>query len=328
MRPSALAAAVFAAAACCAAACCAAVGLDDSPAAVPVRYRPIGCVVRGPEVAYRHGPARKVVALSFDDGPSPLTLRLVRMLRAQGAVATFFMLGDQVSSRYRALVHEELRDGDALGDHTWSHPVLISSNAYGQLLHAERAIKGLSGYSPCVFRPPYGAYSDGVIAAGRRLGLATVIWNVDPRDWALPGTSAIVARVLAQVQRGSIVLSHDGGGPRGQTLAAYPAIVKALRARGYRFSTVPQLLGFHTVYRRCRLQCEKAAVSGPLPRGSIVEGSRQPAKRRALSGRSPDRRPTASRRRAVPWRSAARRSRWTGGSHMTAWGSRGRRRRR
>jgi peptidoglycan/xylan/chitin deacetylase (PgdA/CDA1 family) len=125
-----------------------------------------------------------------------------------------------------------------------------------------------------VFRPPYGAYGAGVVAAGRRLGLATVLWNVDPRDWALPGTGTIVGRVLAQVRRGSIVLSHDGGGPRGQTLAAYPAIIEALKARGYRFRTVPQLLGFRTVYRRCRLQCERAAVSGPLPPGSIVEGRR------------------------------------------------------
>jgi peptidoglycan/xylan/chitin deacetylase (PgdA/CDA1 family) len=241
-------------------------------------------MARGLAAAHTHGPSRKVVALSFDDGPSPLTLRFVRMLRAHHAMATFFMLGDRLSERYRPVLHEELRDGDALGDHSWSHPVLTSGNAYGQLARAQRAIRQSSGYTPCVFRPPYGAYSQGVIAAGRSLDLATVTWNVDPRDWTLPGTGAIVARVLSEVRPGSIVLSHDGGGPREQTLAAYPAIVKALRARGYRLETVPQLLGFHTVYRRCRRQCGEAALSGPLPPGSIVEGG-EPAPRAKVADR-------------------------------------------
>jgi peptidoglycan/xylan/chitin deacetylase (PgdA/CDA1 family) len=110
------------------------------------------------------------------------------------------------------------------------------------------------------------------LRAAHALGLATVTWNVDPRDWTLPGAGAIEARVLGQVRPGSIVLSHDGGGPRGQTLAAYPHIIEALRRRGYRFETVPQLLGFHTVYRRCRLQCGQAAISGRPPPGSIIEG--------------------------------------------------------
>jgi hypothetical protein len=73
------------------------------------------------------------------------------------------------------------------------------------------------------------------------------------------------------VQRGSIVLSHDGGGPRQQTLAAYPYIIRALRLRGYRFVTVPQLLGLRTVYRTCRRRCEGTAIKGRPPRGSVVE---------------------------------------------------------
>ena len=140
-----------------------------------------------------------------------------------------------------------------------------------QLRGTREVIRRESGYSPCVFRPPYGDYNGSVVSIARSLGLATILWDVDPSDYTLPGVSAIEQRVLAQVTRGSIILSHDGGGPRGQTLAAYPSIIRALRARGYRFVTVPQLLGFRTIYRRCRTNCEGAAIPGAPPRGSLVQ---------------------------------------------------------
>ena len=240
----------------------------------PLRYRPVGCVINGPSVAHGNGPPRREVALSFDDGPYPLTPSFVRMLKANGAVATFFMIGEQVTPTYRATLREELRDGDALGDHTWSHPDLerlSGAEVRSQLRGTREVIRRESGYSPCVFRPPYGDYNGSVISIARSLGLATILWDVDPSDYTLPGASAIEQRVLAQVTRGSIILSHDGGGPRGQTLAAYPSIIRALRARGYRFVTVPQLLGFRTIYRRCRTNCEGAAIPGAPPRGSLVQ---------------------------------------------------------
>ena len=242
-----------------------------------VRYRPVGCVRRGPAVAYLNGPHRKVVALSFDDGPYPLTPQFVQMLRANRAVATFFMIGRQVTSRYQGTLHAELRDGDALGDHTWSHPDLLASGEVrGQLQRTLQVIRGLSGFTPCVFRPPYGDYDSSVVKTASSLGLATVLWDVDPSDYVLPGVSAIVHRVLAQVKPGAIIISHDGGGPRGQTLAAYPLIIHALRARGYRFLTVPQLLGFHMVYRRCVRDCEDADITGQPPPGSIIENPPPP----------------------------------------------------
>ncbi len=238
---------------------------------LPVRYRPVGCVRRGPAVAYSHGPRRKEVALSFDDGPFPLTPRFVRMLRENHAVATFFMIGEQVTARYQATLREELRDGDALGDHTYTHPDLVTTGGVrSQLQRTIDAIRGLSGYTPCVFRPPYGDYDGEVLRTAASLGLATILWEVDPSDYTLPGVSAIEQRVLAQVRPGAIVLSHDGGGPREQTLAAYPYIIRALRARGYRFVTVPELLGFKEVYRRCVRDCEESAISGRPPPGSIV----------------------------------------------------------
>jgi len=254
-------------------------GVISPPAAKPVepsRYRPVGCVERGGVVAHFNGPSRREVALTFDDGPSTLTLRFVRMLWAEHVKATFFMLGEQLFARDRKLLAEELRDGDALGDHSWSHPNLaLSGEVRSQLAGTKDEIASVGGYTPCVFRPPYGAFNSPVLRIAASLGLATIVWNVDPRDWALPGVGSIEATVLAQVKPGSIVLSHDGGGPRAQTLAAYPHIIAALRRRGYRFVTVPQLLGYHTIYRRCRRGCGEAAIQEPLPPGSIVERPRR-----------------------------------------------------
>jgi len=225
-------------------------------------------------VAYSNGPRHKVVALSFDDGPAPITRAFVAMLEAQRVPATFFMIGDQVSAGYRSTLRHELRAGDALGDHTYTHPdleLLSGGEVHNQLQRTIEAIRGLTGYTPCVFRPPYGDYDQAIIDAASSLGLATILWDVDPSDYTLPGTSVIEQRVLEQVQPGSIILSHDGGGPRGETLAAYPYIIRALERRGYRFETVPQLLGFHTVYVPCAKECNGEGVAAPLPPGSIIE---------------------------------------------------------
>src|SRR5207248_3120786 len=132
------------------------------------------------------------------------------------------------------------------------------------------AIRALTGYTPCVVRPPYGSYDASVVRTARSLGLATVLWNVDPSDYAQPGTGAIERRVLAQVRPGSIVISHDGGGRRTETLRAYPAIISALRARGYRIVTIPELLGFRPVYVPCVRLCDGIGVPrSKLPRGAI-----------------------------------------------------------
>jgi peptidoglycan/xylan/chitin deacetylase (PgdA/CDA1 family) len=140
-----------------------------------------------------------------------------------------------------------------------------------QLLRTLAAIRGLTGYTPCVFRPPYGAYNTSVLRSARSLGLATVLWNVDPADWSDPGSRAIVQRVLAQVRPGSIVISHDGGGARGQTLAAYPEIIRNLRSRGYRIVTILELLGFRPVYVPCIRLCDGLGLKrAQLPSTAIV----------------------------------------------------------
>ncbi len=239
----------------------------------PTLYRIVGCRSRGGP--YRGGPARRAVAIGFDDGPAADTPRFLSMLERSHALATFFLIGRQLSSAYTPMLLRELRDGDVLGDHTFSHPNLtLSHDTRSQLVRTLALIRGASGYTPCVFRPPYGAYDSAVVRSARALGMATVLWNVDPSDYARPGSKAIAQRVLAQVRPGSIIISHDGGGPREQTLAAYPAIIRALRARGYAIVTIPELLGFRPVYEPCVLLCDGIGVPRRmLPRDAIVQHS-------------------------------------------------------
>jgi peptidoglycan-N-acetylglucosamine deacetylase len=236
-----------------------------------VLYRIVGCRSRG-TLPYREGPRRREVAFGFDDGPWSDTPAFVRMLERNHVGATFFMIGDQVTSRYRGTLLRELENGDVLGDHTFTHPYLTRTrDVAAQLRDTIDAIRALTGYTPCVFRPPYGAYDASVLRTARSLGLATIMWSVDPSDYTLPGTGAIVSRVLAGVRPGSIVISHDGGGPRGQTLAAYPTIIAGLRRRGYRIVTIPQMLGFRPIYVPCIRLCGGIGIErSKLPRDAIL----------------------------------------------------------
>jgi peptidoglycan/xylan/chitin deacetylase (PgdA/CDA1 family) len=139
-----------------------------------------------------------------------------------------------------------LAQGSELGDHTMDH---VEYPGYAQIAGAARRIEAYTHFEPCLFRPPGGAVNEGVVASAGSLGMRTVTWDVDPQDWSTPGTEAIYANVVGHAQPGSIVLMHDGGGPRGETLAALPRIVDTLRDRGYRFATVTELLGGRIIYR-------------------------------------------------------------------------------
>jgi peptidoglycan/xylan/chitin deacetylase (PgdA/CDA1 family) len=120
---------------------------------------------------------------------------------------------------------------------------------YADLVSTSNLIESATHFRPCLFRPPGGAVDAGVVDSAARAGMTTVTWDVDPRDWSNPGTNAIYSRVVGAVQPGSIVVMHDGGGTRSETLAALPRIINTLRSRGYRFATVTQLLGHRLIYR-------------------------------------------------------------------------------
>jgi peptidoglycan/xylan/chitin deacetylase (PgdA/CDA1 family) len=235
-------------------------------------YRIVGCRSHG-SLAYSHGPHRYEVAIGFDDGPAQDTPAFVTMLARSHATATFFSIGDEITPEYRTTMLRELREGDVIGDHTYTHPYLTrTGKVRAQLQRTIAAINAQTGYTPCVFRPPYGAYDSSVLQIARSLGLATIMWNVDPSDYMQPGTATIVHRVLSQVQPGSLLISHDGGGPRGQTLAAYPRIISALRRRGFGIVTIPQLLGFRPVYEPCARLCDGLGIPrSRVPHEAIIQ---------------------------------------------------------
>jgi peptidoglycan/xylan/chitin deacetylase (PgdA/CDA1 family) len=127
------------------------------------------------------------------------------------------------------------------------HHTIGASQA--DIAEVARRIKDATGFRPCLFRPPYGAYDSTEVARARAEKMSLVTWNVDPTDWATPGADAIYQRVVGNVHSGSIVLMHDGGGNRSQTVEALPRIIATLHRRGYQLVTVSKLLGQKMVYR-------------------------------------------------------------------------------
>jgi chitin deacetylase len=195
---------------------------------------------------------RKVVALTFDDGPSDLTAGFLRVLSRMHVHATFFVIGNQVN-QFPQLVRDELRAGNLVGNHTFTHPDMTQipwREDVRQLSKAITAIHQATGFTPCFWRAPYGAINPKLYALARSMGMISIQWDTDPQDFTVPPAQSIVNRVLKGnpynpdkgVHPGSIVLMHDGGGWRGNTLRALPQIITRLRARGYRFVTIAQLL--------------------------------------------------------------------------------------
>jgi peptidoglycan/xylan/chitin deacetylase (PgdA/CDA1 family) len=207
--------------------------------------RAVGCTGGDAELVSAASTERKVVALTFDDGPSEYTDRYLDVLREKDVPATFFEIGQEMPGR-EATMRRILAEGEEIGDHTMNH---VEDPGYAQIAGAAERIKAYTGFQPCLFRPPGGAVNSSVIATAGSLGLKTITWDVDPRDWSLPGTSAIYSNIVGNARPGAIILMHDGGGPRDETLAALPGIIDTLRAKGYGFATVSALLGDKILYR-------------------------------------------------------------------------------
>jgi len=149
------------------------------------------------------------------------------------------MIGQQVGAN-RPLVSEVVAAGHTIVNHTWNHAdqsKLTFSQIRSQISRANDALAAV-GQHPSVFRAPYGAWSHAVFQACAAAHLRPLAWSVDPRDWSRPGTSTIVSRILANTRTGSIILEHDGGGDRSQTVAALRIVLPRLLDEGYRFTTV------------------------------------------------------------------------------------------
>jgi peptidoglycan-N-acetylglucosamine deacetylase len=203
----------------------------------------IGCTAPAGATADHGSRSGREVALSFDDGPSTKqTAAILATLSRLGAVATFFEEGRHVAG-HEALMRQILAAGDEIGNHSFDHPKLPG---YGELASTQRLIRIATGFTPCLFRPPYGLIDATVAAAARRARLETVLWDVDSHDDHHPGVAAI-RHNAALAQPGSIVLMHDGG-RHPQTVRALPGVIRRLRSRGFRFVTVTELLGGRFVF--------------------------------------------------------------------------------
>ncbi|HKR12364.1 MAG TPA: glycosyltransferase [Pyrinomonadaceae bacterium] len=210
-------------------------------------------------VIKRAGDRPGLVALTFDDGPDPTwTPRILDILKQENVPATFFIIG-QNGQANPELVRRIVNEGHDVGNHTFTHPNLgeMPGRVTDLELNAtQRLIEAITGRSTVLFRPPYFGDAEPTtpdevdpVVRAERLGYLTVGLQVDPNDWALPGTDQIVKQTIAGVtnpepdQRGEVVLLHDGGGVRSETVAALPQIIHELRARGFRFVTVSELMG-------------------------------------------------------------------------------------
>ncbi len=217
---------------------------DDRPvdprdaAAAVERFARLGFPVRS------GGGNAPVVALTFDDGPGRVTEQVLDALAGHGAQATFNVLGRRIEGRER-LLRRTLDEGHELGSHAFRHDRLAGRplDAYRQLRRTNDLLRRAVGIAPRLFRPPYGSVSGSVVAAARMLGLVTVRWDVDPRDYDTPGADAIHERVMRRVRPGSIVLLHDDRRALEQTAVAVDRIARDLTSKDYELVTVSALLG-------------------------------------------------------------------------------------
>ena len=218
-----------------------------------------------------HGPPNeRIVALTFDDGPNPpYTDRILDVLERERVRATFFLVGRAVQA-YPQVVRREVRDGDAIGNHSWDHSHLIVDTPEGvtqSIQRTDAAIHAATGVHTKLFRPPFGSRDWIVMRAAQRMGYTVVMWSAPlPRDWEYPSSQQIAQRVLRVADDGTILVLHDGN--RGQLcaasrlnphvcdrsadIAATRIVIDRLKKLGYRFVTIPELISSAPMRRRGR----------------------------------------------------------------------------
>ncbi|MBB2940689.1 peptidoglycan/xylan/chitin deacetylase (PgdA/CDA1 family) [Actinoplanes lutulentus] len=180
---------------------------------------------------------KRTIALTFDDGPSKYTPQILDILKRQKVKATFCMLGNNVG-QYRKTAKRVVREGHRLCNHSRNHPdftTLTRSQARSQVRFTQRKIREVTGRAPRTFRFPYGASNRTTRAVVRDEGLRILGWTVDTRDWQRPGAAVITRRAVRGARPGGVVLMHDGGGDRRQTVASLENTIRKLKAAGYTF---------------------------------------------------------------------------------------------
>jgi peptidoglycan/xylan/chitin deacetylase (PgdA/CDA1 family) len=190
------------------------------------------------------GTQHRELALTFDDGPGPYTPQVLAVLQRFHVPATFFEVG--VEEKYfHASTARIVARGYPIGDHTETHAPMSQLSRkiqQSQLLQETAQIGDYGAPFPRMFRPPYGLWNKTTLALLHKYRMLMVLWSVDTNDWQRPGVKAIVDAALNGAKPGGIILMHDAGGDRTDTIDALPTIIRTLRRRGYKLVTVPRLL--------------------------------------------------------------------------------------
>ncbi|GHJ50649.1 hypothetical protein Cs7R123_79910 [Catellatospora sp. TT07R-123] len=185
------------------------------------------------------------VALTFDDGPSAWTPKVLDALKARGVKATFCVIGSQAAA-HPDLIRRIVAEGHTLCNHSWNHEFKLgtwsTAKIRSNMQRTNDAIHAAVPGAPIkYFRHPGGNWTLAAVKVARSLGMSPLHWAVDPQDWRRPGAGTIANRVIRATRSGSVVLMHDGGGDRSQTLAALPRIISTLRAK-YKLVRLPDAL--------------------------------------------------------------------------------------
>jgi len=186
-----------------------------------------------------HPETGMVVALSFDDGPDPRwTPMVIQVLKDENVKSTFCTIG-YLAQRHPELVKAEFDAGHGVCDHSMHHILTLPSRPHSQIIdevdQAADVIRTITGENPVFYRPPGGSLNQDVIDTAHQRGLRVLKWSIDPKDYEKPPAPVILARIEAKVGPGSVILLHDGGGDRSQTVAMLKRLIDDLKARGFTF---------------------------------------------------------------------------------------------
>lgn len=185
--------------------------------------------------------AKKIAYLTFDDGPHPTyTPQIMSLLKKYNAEATFFALGQEVD-KYPSITLDMSSDNNVVANHTYTHLDISKASdsvIKNEIIKANAAVEKATNKTPICFRPPYGAINPDTKQKIGSAGGKTIMWDVDTQDWSKPGIDTIVEHVLTYTQDGEIILMHDGGGDRTQTVAALEKILKKMTKDGWEFKSL------------------------------------------------------------------------------------------
>ncbi|MGE8207781.1 polysaccharide deacetylase family protein [Heyndrickxia sp. NPDC080065] len=199
------------------------------------------------EVFWEVKTKEKMVALTFDDGPHPLyTPQILDTLAKYRAKATFFVIGAH-AAEYPYIIKRQVDEGHEIANHTYNHNYRLYKNANylkNELKKTSNTIQSIAGYQPSLFRPVGGYYNDLIINTAVKNDYRVIMWswNHDTKDWRKPGVNKIINNVISDTRPGDIILLHDAGGDRSQTVKALDKILAALQKKGYECVTVSEML--------------------------------------------------------------------------------------